>query len=81
MGLDTHKRPMEVRRTLPLPQLSDGQIRNKAPCSRHVLGFCGGGGGRRFPEAQGNLYPKSKNSSDLAYYFSGGVQIHRIKNK
>ena len=32
-----------------------------------------GGGGQRFPGAQGNLYPKSKNSSDLAHYFSGDV--------
>ena len=41
-----------------------------------------GQGERRFPGAQGNLYKKkSKKSSDLAHYFSGGIQIHKIKNK
>ena len=49
-------------------------------CPRLYLGF-GQGGGRRFPGAQGNLYPKSKNSSDLVHNFSLGSQIQKNKDK
>ena len=35
-----------------------------------------GGGGQTSPGIQGNPYPKTENTPDMAHYFFGETQVH-----